>query len=420
MRATLAAVSVTIRRLPWTTRLPALDEWPQRRRDPVRRRVLERDDLRDHLVVTPGGVRLGADDGGKRPLARRGRRQDLVEIPRAHGRHAVDLEHREEDVEDLVLRDASRGLDRDLLPRDPGPDRVVEPRDLARRLDDGLDVGIVEVENDLPAGPGRGDRTTGRRLGRLTPSGSRQAGGSAERRGRGGSRRRRALAGRFGPRRRAGLADRRLSGRRCCRRLWRGRRLLRARPGLRPGGSRAGAPAKDGDEAYDRDPAKRDRLDHSSSVGDSCPSELGGGAGTGVGTLGRPGDRIPPMGGAGPGGLGGVGRTTPPASGRLYAGRRRGLTGFCGVVEEHLEGLAAAAQHDPIGLDLLETRVADEIPHGVREHLAPLYVLEIRAAAALGENHDAVEARLGRGRRGRSRARRCRAGAPGRFRSASG
>ena len=49
----------------------ALDEWPQRRRDPVRRDVLERDDLRDHLVVAPGGIRLGADDGGQRSLASR-------------------------------------------------------------------------------------------------------------------------------------------------------------------------------------------------------------------------------------------------------------------------------------------------------------------------------------------------------------
>ncbi len=288
--------------------------------------------MSDHLVVAPGGVRLGADDGGERALARGRRRHDLVEIARADGRHAVDLEHRQQDVEDLVLRDPPRRLDRDLLPGDPGTDRVVEPRDLACRLDDGFDVGVVEVENDLPAGAGRSDGTRGRRLGGLASPGGGQAGGGAERTGRGGERRGRSLAGcRLRARRGAGQADRRISGCRCCRRLRRGRRSLRGGLCLGPGRTRARATAEDG-EAYDRDPANRYRLDHSSSGGASCPSEPGGGgAGTGAGTLGRcPGDRIPLVGGAGTGGLVGVGRTSPLASDDCTPEGGAGCRGFAG------------------------------------------------------------------------------------------
>ena len=167
MRATFAAVSVTIRRLPWTTRLPP---WTNGRRVAAMRSAGAYWSG-TIWVITSSSRRVGS---GWAPMTvGRGRsraavrRQDLVEIAGADRRDAVDLEHRQEDVEDLVLRDAARGLDRHLLPGDAGADRVVEAGDLARRLDDGLDVGVVEVEHDLPTGPRRrGDRPTGDRLGR--------------------------------------------------------------------------------------------------------------------------------------------------------------------------------------------------------------------------------------------------------------
>ena len=150
----------------------ALDERAEGRGDPVGRRVLERDDLGDHLVVAPGGVRLGADDGGQRALADGRRWQDLVEIAGANGGDPIHLEHGQKDVEDLVLGDPARGLDGDLLASHPGPDRVVEPGDLTGGLDDGLDVGVVEVQDDLPTRSGRRcDRPRRRRrLGRRSRS----------------------------------------------------------------------------------------------------------------------------------------------------------------------------------------------------------------------------------------------------------
>ena len=232
----------------------SLDERPEGDRDPVGRGVLEGHDLGDQLVVAARGVCLAADHRGQRALADRRGRQDLVEVARANGGHAVDLEDGQEDVEDLVLRDPARGLDGDLLAGHARPDRVVEPGDLAGRLDHGLDVGVVEVEHDLPArARRRRDRAARCRLGGRRP---------ARRRCR---RRRRLGRGndRHGPGRRgdrAGLSARGLRSR--DRHHGRGARGRRGR--RLPGRSGAGAPGQD-DEADNRHAAGRQRLDHSSS-----------------------------------------------------------------------------------------------------------------------------------------------------------
>ena len=332
-RATLAAVSVTISRLPWTTRLPP---WTNGRSVAAIRSAgayWSGHDLGDDLVVAPGGVWLGADDGGQRTLADGRRRQDLVEIPGADGRDAIHLEHRQQDVEDLVLGDPARGLDGDLLAGYPGPDRVVEPGDLAGGLDHGLDVGVVEVQDDLPARSGRrrdGPRRR-RRLGRCSRSWNGQRRGG----GRGGGRR---------------GGGRRAFPLRASRRTWQGNYPLRCRRrrrryghhrglvrhGLASAGSGPGTAAQKG-EADNRDPAARDLLGHSSSVGSSCVSVLGGGAGGGTVTRGRPGTRRPGAGegaGAGPGagrvGLPAVGRPGPPASGDCTPGGAADRRGFVG------------------------------------------------------------------------------------------
>ena len=281
----MAAVSVMTRRLALDDEVAALDERPERRRDPVSRDVLERYDLRDQLVVAPGGIRLGADDGGQRTLADRLRRQDLVEVAGADGRDAVDLEHGQEDVEDLVLRDPARGLDRDLLPGDARADRVVEPGDLARRLDDGLDVGVVEVEDDLAPGSGR----WGDRVGRAPPGPSVPvpARGWAHR-GHGGTVAPPSASGRGGV---VGKATGRSAGAGVTGAVVTVTGALGRGGGVDPLAPGPAHPPRTA-EPEDRDPAARQRLrDHSSSVGCSCVSVLGGG-GSGIAGRGRPGGRM--------------------------------------------------------------------------------------------------------------------------------
>ena len=298
----------------------ALDERPEGYRDPVGRGVLERHDLGDQLVVAARRVGLAADDRRQRALADRRGRQNLVEVARANGGHAVDLEHGQQDVEDLVLRDPARSLDGDLLAGHARSDRVVEPGDLAGRLDNGLDVGVVEVENDLSArARRRRDRATGRRLRGRHPARS----GRRRRLGRGDDR--------HGPGRRGDRAARR------------GARGLRSRsPSPREGRSR---PVAAGDGLVGPGPAHPARttrptiaMRRGASVSiippRSAPGrlELGGGGGGGVGIRGRPGARSPGggAGGIAPGGLPTAGRPVPPASGDCTPGGAAAWRGFEG------------------------------------------------------------------------------------------
>ena len=200
-------------------------------------------------------------------------------------------------------------------------------------------------------------------------------------------------------RRGAGQGDRPIGGRRCRRRRGHGHRGLGAGRGLGPAGSGAGAPAEDG-KAEDRDPAACQLLDHSSSVGCSCVSVLGG-AGGGAAGLGRPGGRMPVV-GRGTGGLATAGRPAPPASGDCTPRGRGGLARFRRIGEQHLEGLAPSAQHHPVRLDLLEAGIPHEVPYRVGEDPPPLHVFQVGPASSLREEHDPVEPRLRRRRGWRS------------------
>ncbi len=100
-------------------------------------------------------VRFGsgvvADDRRHGALAGALDADDLVEIPRFHGGEALHLENREQDTEHFFLGDTARRLHRDLA-ADVGRQHVVEADDLARGLDHGLDVSVVEVEDhEAPA-----------------------------------------------------------------------------------------------------------------------------------------------------------------------------------------------------------------------------------------------------------------------------
>ena len=194
-----------------------------------------------------------------------------------------------------------------------------------------------------------------------------------------------------------GQGDRPLGGRRRGRRRGHGHGSLGARRGRGRAGSGTGAPAEDDGKAEDRDPAARQLLDHSSSVGGSCASVLGGSA-----EAARPAAAAREHGYPGsaqaPGGL--AARRTARSSSlrRLYAGGGGGLARFRGVGEQHLEGLAPPAQHDPIRLDLLEAGIPHEVPYRVREDPPPLHVFQVGSAPSLGQEHDPVEPRLRRGR----------------------
>jgi hypothetical protein len=111
--------------------------------------VLERHDLGQDLVARAHRVDVPSDHGPhgrlRCPLAG----DDPVEIARAHGGQAVDVEDGQQHVEDVVAGDLAGGLDRDLPPPRLWRQHVVEPHDLGGRLDHDLHVGIVEVENDV-------------------------------------------------------------------------------------------------------------------------------------------------------------------------------------------------------------------------------------------------------------------------------
>src|SRR5262249_15195068 len=143
-------------------RAPRRDEWAQERAQIVDRRVLDGDDLGDDLVGRAGRVRGRAGDRRDGALARTLDADDLVEVPRLDGREAVHLEDGQQDTEHLFLRDAARSLHRNFA-ADVGRQDVVEADDLARRLDDGLDIGVVEIEDDEAASlAGRDRRGRGR------------------------------------------------------------------------------------------------------------------------------------------------------------------------------------------------------------------------------------------------------------------
>ena len=138
-------------------------ERPQQVQHVGRAGELQRDELGDHLVARHTGVELGADDGPRRCLDRALLGDDPPHVAGLHGGEAVDVEDREEDGEDVVHRNAPGGLDGHLLAPRPRSQDVVEDQQFARRLQDDLDVGIVEVEDDEPA----------RRLGRGLTGGGR-------------------------------------------------------------------------------------------------------------------------------------------------------------------------------------------------------------------------------------------------------
>src|SRR5438034_892121 len=110
------------------------DERAQERGEVGHGRVAQRNDLRDDLVRDPGRVGLLADDRRHRALARALDTHDLVEVAGLDRREAVHLQDREQDAEDVLLRDAPGGLHGHLA-ADVRRQHVVEADDLARGLD---------------------------------------------------------------------------------------------------------------------------------------------------------------------------------------------------------------------------------------------------------------------------------------------
>ena len=400
----------------------ALDERADRPRDPLGRDVDHRHDLGDHLVVPPPGVGLGPDDRRERPLARGGERDDLVEVPRAHGGDAVHLEHRQQHVEDLVLRDAPRRLHRDLLARHAGADGVVEPHDLAGRLDDGFDVGVVEVQDDLPATRRRRrDRRARRGPGRSAAAPRSPAWPERVALPGPGLRRAARRAGRGAPARGApegaGAGGRDCSGGGLTTRLSRPPQAATmtarrsATPQAEPLTSRS--PPRRLRLRRDGHRARRYRADRAPPRNDG-ERPLGG--------AGRPERRLPGEDGltrdrGHPGHSLGArhARLGEPGSLRRHGGhrglgRRRRLR-LRRVAEQHVVDVGPAPQRHAIVGDLLDAVVRQRVADLVAEDPLRLRVPQVRARAAVGADDHPVEAGLldrphghpGGGDRGRGR-----------------
>ena len=116
--------------------------------------VLQRNELGQDLVPAARGICLASDDRSDRGLGRAFLRDDAIEVARLDGGQAVDVEDRQQHIEDVVVGDLADGLDRHLSTACRRGQHVVEADDLGGRLDDHLHVGIVEVEHDVARGCG--------------------------------------------------------------------------------------------------------------------------------------------------------------------------------------------------------------------------------------------------------------------------
>jgi hypothetical protein len=120
---------------------------------------LQRHDLGQHLVARNAG-RLAPDHRADGRLRGALAGNDPVDIARLHRGEPVDVKDRHQQREHLVAPDPADGLQRHLPAAYVGRQHVVEAGGLRHRLDDDLDVRVVEVERHLA--PPRGRRGGGR------------------------------------------------------------------------------------------------------------------------------------------------------------------------------------------------------------------------------------------------------------------
>ena len=169
--------------------------------------VTQLHDLRDEAGADRR--RLLLQHGFDRFLLRLVRRDDLEELPGLHRHETVHLENLLEHRQERAHREFLAGLDGDAAPHRRRDD-VVQVQQLGDRLDDHRDVGVVEIETDIPLGNRRR-----RRFHRRQNSHQGRRGSGRTRRG-----------GRIGIRRSVGGRRRRDS--RCRRGEWRRSFLSRA------------------------------------------------------------------------------------------------------------------------------------------------------------------------------------------------
>ena len=126
-----------------------------------RRDVLKREGLQDRPVGR-GAILRPSFQGKKQGLhLRLGHRYDVINIPLADRRRAVDLQDGEEQLQCPLLADGPLRVDGHHA-ADPRVDEIVDPRHRAEGVDHLVEVGVVELDQK-PGASGSGGTRSGRR-----------------------------------------------------------------------------------------------------------------------------------------------------------------------------------------------------------------------------------------------------------------